>query len=411
MFHSKFFKRTAALVLALVLAASLIWAIPSSAEQINDATVKSYEAQIAELTAQQEELLQKLKETEDSISTAMERKQYVDQLIKSTSKKIQTAQSMIDDLDKQIEAKEALVKETEEKISAQRQAFLDRMAALHEDGNASYLELILGSTDIASMLTKIDYVNSMMEYDQKVIADLTSSKTELDKTLETLAASKDAQKAALALLEEEQSNNSALANESEAIIQQLNEDNAAWQSQYDNAVAAEKQLDAELQQYIKEQQEANRNNPIFNAGATDESGNIYIGSDFAWPIPVGGSSYGYISSHFGWRELNGYQDYHAATDIAAPHGTEIYASNGGVVLRSEWHDSYGYYVLIDHGNGISTLYAHMSLLNVSAGQTVSQGQVIGYVGNTGYSFGAHLHFEYRINGERVDAEQYVASPY
>ena len=73
MFHSKFFKRTAALVLALVLAASLIWAIPSSAEQINDATVKSYEAQIAELTAQQEELLQKLKETEDSISTAMER--------------------------------------------------------------------------------------------------------------------------------------------------------------------------------------------------------------------------------------------------------------------------------------------------------------------------------------------------
>ena len=110
-------------------------------------------------------------------------------------------------------------------------------------------------------------------------------------------------------------------------------------------------------------------------------------------------------------ELNRYQDYHAATDNAAPHGTEIYASNGGVVLRSEWHDSYGYYVLIDHGNGISTLYAHMSLLNVSAGQTVSQGQVIGYVGNTGYSFGAHLHFEYRINGERVDAEQYVASPY
>ena len=393
---------------AVTLSASLLWAIPSSAEQVNDATVKSYEDQIAELTAQQEALLQKLKETEASISNAMERKQYVDMLIKNTAKKIQTAEAMIADLDTQIAAKEALVKETEEKIKTQREAFLNRMAALHEDGNASYLELILGSTDIASLLTKMDYVNSMMEYDQKVIADLTTSKANLNKTLETLAASKKVQKEALVLLEEEQANNAALATESETIINQLYSDNAAWQSQYDNAVAAEKQLDAELQEYIKEQQNANKDNPAFNPGATDSQGNLYIGSEFAWPIPVG---VGYISSHFGPRRLNGYDDYHAATDIAAPHGTSIFASNGGVVIRSEWHDSYGYYVLIDHGNGISTLYAHMSLLNVSKGQTVSQGQVIGFVGNTGYSFGAHLHFEYRINGERCDAELYVASPY
>ena len=395
---------------AVTLSASLLWAIPSSAEQSNDATVKSYEDQIAELTAQQEALLQKINALDESINSAMERKQYVDQLIRSTSKKIQTAEAMLADLDTQIAAKEALVKETEEKIEAQREAFLNRMAALHEDGKVSYLELVLDAKSIGDFLNKLDSVNSMMEYDQKVINDLTTSKANLNKTLETLAASRKAQADALALLEEEQASNSELAAESEQIMASLEKDTAALQQQYDNAVAAEKQLDAELQEYIKEQQSANQSNPVFTPGATDNSGQLYIGSAFAWPIPVG---VGYISSHFGWRDLNGSSDFHGATDIAAPHGTSIFASNGGVVLRSEWHDSYGYYVLIDHGQGISTLYAHMSLLNVSAGQTVTQGQVIGFVGNTGYSFGAHLHFEYRINGQRVDPikDGGVAAPY
>ena len=339
----------------------------------------------------------------------MERKKLVDELIKNTSRKIQTAEAMIADLDAQIEAKEAQMAETEENIDIQREAFLNRMAALHEDGNASYLELILGSTDISSLLTKIDYVNTMMEYDRKVISELTASKAEIQTLSETLAASKKAQEDALALLEEEQASNLALAGESESIINELKNDEAAWQSQYDNAVAAEQQLDAELQEYIKEMQSANQNHPIFSGGNSgDNNYSQYIGGEYMWPLP---SNVGYISSHFGYRVLNGYQDLHQATDIAAPHGTPIYASNGGIILRSEWHDSYGNYVLIDHGNGISTLYAHMSMLNVSAGQAVAQGDVIGYVGNTGYSFGAHLHFEYRINGQRVDALNYVASPY
>lgn len=406
--HSKFIKRVLSAGVAVVSCAALIWAVPSSAEQINDATVKSYEDQIAELTAQQEALLAKLNEVEDSINTAMERKQYVDQLIKNTTQKIETAKAMKSDLDEQIAAKEAQIEETEQRIKDQREAFLNRMASLHEDGNASYLELVLGSTDIATLLTKIDYVNSMMEYDQKVISDLTASKEELARTVAALEESKSAQQAAIELLEAEQANNNALAEESEALISSLESDSSQWQAQYDSAVAAEAQLDAELQDYIKEMQNANQNNPIFSAGSTNDSGELYVGGEFAWPLPVG---VGYISSNFGYRVLNGYEDYHAATDIAAPHGTQIFASNGGIVLRAEWHDSYGYYVLIDHGNGISTLYAHMSLLNVSAGQAVTQGQVIGFVGNTGYSFGAHLHFEYRINGERVDAMNYVQSPY
>ena len=126
---SNLFKRIIAVTVALALSCPLLWAIPSSAEQSNDATVKSYEDQIAELTEQQNALLQKLQETEASINNAMDRKQDVDLLIKTTSKKIQTAEAMLADLEKQIAAKEELVKETEEKIKSQREAFLARMAA------------------------------------------------------------------------------------------------------------------------------------------------------------------------------------------------------------------------------------------------------------------------------------------
>ena len=129
---------------------------------------------------------------------------------------------------------------------------------------------------------------------------------------------------------------------------------------------------------------------------------------FGWPL----TDYYYISSHFGRRMLDGSYEYHAATDIAAGEGAPICAAGSGTVVRSEWNDYYGYYVLIDHGNGRSTLYAHQSQPPfVVEGDKVAYGQEIGLVGNTGYSFGARLHFEFRIGGERVDAEQYMTPPH
>lgn len=121
-----------------------------------------------------------------------------------------------------------------------------------------------------------------------------------------------------------------------------------------------------------------------------------------WPLPVG---QGYISCYFGESDPAGSPHY--AVDIAIAYGTPIYASNDGTVLKAESHSSYGYYVLIDHGEGRSTLYAHCSSLAAVAGQTVSKGQVIGYVGSTGFSTGNHLHFEFRINGNRTNPLNYV----
>ena len=374
---------------------ALICTAPSSAASVNDATVQSYEAQLAELSDKQQLAQQKIQETKDSIDSVMQYKQALDESIEYTAKKIMTAESMIEELKSQIEAKEKEISETEAKIEAQRDKFLKRMAAMQEDGNVTYLELILGSEDLTTFLTRVDYVNSMLEYDNKVISELRESKEQIRQSEAELEASIKVQEDVLGQLENDRSYYTTLSAESESSLSKLESDEAAWKAEYDNYVAAEAELNAQLESYIAEVQK--------------QSNRVYVGGEFMWPLPVNGSTG--ISSHFGGRTLNGIYEYHPATDIYAPTGTPIYASNAGEVIVSEWHDSYGNYVVIDHGDGKATLYAHMSIRSATVGQTVSQGDVIGQVGNTGYSFGSHLHFEFRLNGERVDPEQYVPSPY
>ena len=131
---------------------------------------------------------------------------------------------------------------------------------------------------------------------------------------------------------------------------------------------------------------------------------------FNWPLPVGGT----ITSHFGYRAdpYSGETSYHSGTDISVPEGTPILAAADGTVTTANatdpWGGSYGYHVILEHGGGLETLYAHCSAICVVPGQTVRQGEVIGYVGHTGRATGDHLHLEVRVNGERADAMGYYA---
>ena len=134
----------------------------------------------------------------------------------------------------------------------------------------------------------------------------------------------------------------------------------------------------------------------------------YTGGLMSWPLETGVSYY--VSSEYGWRSIYGVEDFHLAIDLACDSGTNVLAAAGGTVLRSEYHPSYGNYVLIDHGNGLSTLYAHMSSNNVGVGDSVAEGELIGWVGLTGNTFGYHLHFETRENGSTVNPRNYIALP-
>ena len=130
----------------------------------------------------------------------------------------------------------------------------------------------------------------------------------------------------------------------------------------------------------------------------------YVGGSASWVLEYG-TPYT-VSSEWGKRELYGVYDYHLGIDLACAAGTMIHAYNAGTVLISEYHYSYGNYVLIDHGGGLQTLYAHMSERAVSAGDWVESGEIIGYVGMTGTAYGYHLHFEVRENGEVQNPRNY-----
>lgn len=409
----KLLKKVVSLAVITGILCSCFLITPTNADKITNATIESYEQQLAENKKKQEQYLEELKNLQDAQAAAFEQKAIIDKAIEANL----VQRNLIDNLIKELEAEIAELDKQEiqlkEEMENRKQIFLKRMAAMQEEGNASYLDLVLSANDITDFLARLDYVNSMLEYDQKLIEDL-------EKDQEKLNANREEKKTAIA-------SQTALIEQLDLEMEEFKEIEAKQKANLD-AIASDinyqqdvinkgNQLLEEINNDIeKELAEEQRRQELAAEAAKKEEQNgdssnptpkppVATGK-FMWPLTTG-----YISSHFGYRTYPD-KDFHGATDIAAPTGTPIYASAGGTVMRSEWHDSYGYYVLINHGldekgNQITTLYAHMSVKFAVAGREVTQGEIIGQVGNTGYSFGSHLHFEYRINGQRMDPENYV----
>lgn len=383
--------RSNALFLALILAVSAI-IIPSAVmTEAVDSTTKSYQDQIAELNKKQAQLKKKIDSLKSDINNATAYKNNLDELSDVTQNKISAAEALTAELELSIANTEEQIAEKETAIEATFNKFLDRMAVSYEEGEASYLSILLGSEDMGDFLTKMDLVSSMLEYDRDLKNQYKSEKEDLEKTRESLKEAKTLQEETLAELEEDKAYYDALLEKQNAYISSLESDKKTATSAYEAAVAQNNELNNQLKNYLKSLQQSN------------SSSYVYDGNGFAWPL----EGYSTVSSGYGWRTLGGVRDFHLGIDIPAPTGTPIHASSGGVVLKSVMHGSYGNYVLIDNGSGYSTLYAHMSRRAVSVGQTVTQGQVIGYVGTTGYVTGAHLHFEIRVNGETTNPLNYV----
>lgn len=380
-----------ALLAGIILFAGTSSSYPTAkAAEVNDSNVQSMEEEIKNLQKEQDKLLSQINSVKNEASKTAEYKQYMDSLVTATSQKMNLANALVEELEAKIADSETKIAEAEASIAATQDKVVERLRYAQENGNVSELELILDAKGMSDFLSRLDKVNSMMEYDRKVMTEYIDHKNQLEEYKTTLEASKQTQSETLEQLEKDKASYEQISAENAAYMQSLQNDQAAFEREYQKIVAAEEALNAELTAYIKQMQAQNAVVPS--------------GEGFMRPLPQG---VGYISSKFGWRKLNGRDDYHAATDIACAQNTPIYAADSGKVLRAEWHWSYGNYVLIDHGGGLSTLYAHCTSLATSAGASVNKGQVIGYVGQTGSAWGYHLHLEVRVNGERVNPAGYV----
>lgn len=297
--------------------------------------------------------------------------------------------------------------------------FLDLLRMSYEEGTANYLEILLGAESFTDFLARIDRVSGLIRYSDGIMGTLTEQQALLDAKYAQLQVDLEAHEEAIAAHESKQEELAAWKQENESEIAIIEADiekltgeqgtyknlaemlDADFEAEVAEAIAAENKRREEIA-IQKELEEERRRQEALAEAIRKQS--------FLWPLPL---SWDYISYKYGYRTISelGYNNkFHYGIDVPAYRGTDIYASKAGKVLIAKYHTSYGNYVLIDHGDGYQTLYAHASKLYVKAGQYVDQGQLIAAVGTTGTSTGNHLHFEVRVNGDKRDPLDYVKMP-
>ncbi len=372
-------------MLSVFVAAALLGTavLPAGAVTQND--IQAIKNQLSSVTARKEEAEAQLAAIRGDLSRAQEQVELVQGQVLLTEQQVSAGRELLAQYDAQIEEKQQEIAGLEEKEARQMEEFYQQVRWMEETGETSIFSVLFQAGSFADLLEYAMLVGDIMDYSDRIVKELQATQAELGEAREALQASRDQQAQVQRELE---TNLVALEDqraEARAVLAQI----AASESEYAQKAAQLAAEEAEAEQSLKEAEERWAAQIAAN-GAT---------GDWYWPVP----GYYTITSFFGWRDLYGSADNHTGTDIGVPQGVEIHAAQAGVVTLSRYNSSYGNYCIINHGNGYATLYAHqMQLPLVKVGDTVSKGQAIGYVGNTGNSFGAHLHFELRVNGVRDD---------
>lgn len=378
-------------IFAVVLAAALVLPLaPDSlivpASAVTQAEIDKLKDNANDLKNQQKELQNQLKSIQADKSKALEQKSLLEQQINATQAEINNISSQIQKYDELISQKQTELAKAEEEEKAQYELFCKRVRAMEEQGEVSYWSILFSSSDFADLLDNAMMVDEIMAYDNQVMDQLIAIREQIAQDKADLETARQEQQSAKEEQEAAKANLKSQEAEVDALISQIS-------SQEDQVEKAHAQLQAAAAAVDKEIAAAEKELAAQISNVVSESG-------FMWPLP----GYNTLSSLYGGRThpVTGRPNNHTGIDIPAPRNTPIKAAKSGVVTTSTYNSSYGNYVVVSHSDGTSTLYAHMNKRAASKGQTVSQGQVIGYVGTTGSSTGNHLHFEVRVNGSRRD---------
>ncbi|WP_242961122.1 murein hydrolase activator EnvC family protein [Flavonifractor sp. An91] len=381
-----------AAVLALLMLLPMVSMIISSAGAVTQSEIDALKKEQEESQAKQDALKDQLADLEADQAAAQEKRQLLTEQLNAINAEIANIDAQISYYDGEIAQKEEERKEAEAREAEQYDLFCQRVRMMEEQGTVSYWSILFNAESFSDLLDRIADVDAVMAYDNEVMDQLIATREELERVQGELESARAEEQAAKEQQEAKKAEQQAKVAEAQALVDQINADTAEVNRQLDAESAAASEIQAEIAQKQKQLEEERKQN------------NIVISSEtgYLWPLP----GYYRLSSLFGYRihPITGVAHSHTGIDIPASGGTPILAAKSGQVVTSAYHYSYGNYVVIDHGNGNSTLYAHMSSRAVSESQMVTQGQVIGYVGTTGSSTGNHLHFEVRDNYTRVDPE-------
>ena len=398
MANNKLSMRIAAVLLSTTMLASVpLTTIYAEDEDLNN--------QLSGIQQQMEEAGNKKANAEVTITNVSEQLHQIRVELDQATANLKNYEQQRMAVENEIVKNEKLLAEAQARLSKREGVFNKRVRDIYINGRLSYLEVIIGAKDFSDFANRVEMLKRIIDADIKLISSIKTEREEISQRKATL----EADRAKVVELENK-------AREAQAVIQKKKDEQSAILAQAQNDKAVAEQMQADLQassdaiRAMLQQRAAER--AAAAAAAAQAAQSSGGGSDYtyvqgtgqlAWPVS------GVITSGFGWREhpIFGRQIFHSGIDIGVDEGTPVHAADSGTVVYSGWMDGYGYAVVIDHGNGISTLCAHNSDLAVSEGQSVSKGTVIAYAGSTGNATGPHVHFEVRVNGDPVNPLGYL----
>lgn len=338
---------------------------------------------------------------QNKISGVKKQKQSIYSQIAKLENQINTVQNELEGINNQIASTnnsisvttEALDKAIEE-LGEYKDLYGQRLRAMYMSGTSGYLEIILSSKSFSQFISRIDVVKRIMEHDSDILVDMREKQESIEKKKTEL----EGQKSKLLGLKQQSSSKkselSVASRENKDLYSKLNSDQKELEKALDEEIKESKQIEAEIQAIL---------------AASKNSNLAYSGKRYCVVYNSEAGRTIRVTSSFGNRFHPVLKVYklHTGMDLGVPSGTPVHAMADGEVIIAKYSSAYGNYVVINHGSGISTLYAHNSKLLVSVGDKVEGGQVISKSGNTGYSTGAHLHFEVRKNGTPIEPAPYL----
>lgn len=354
--------------------------------------------ELTDLQTQQEELQNQINEANGELENVQDELSENLKQVQKLDEKIQTSQTELEELNSKIDTLQISINEVQEKLivaeenyNRQEEALEKRLVAMYESSDTQYLDVILTSKNISEFLSNYFLITEIANYDTELMEDMKSEKDEIEQTKQKL----DKEQQELATIKKNQIKTAQILENTKTVRENYIE----------KLSNKEKDVQAQIDEYNQRFQEINSEILAIAQTGLDTQ---YIGGELAWPVP----GYTRISSKYGMRThpITGVYKLHTGVDIIAPMGANFIAANDGIVVKAGYNAAYGNMVIVDHGGGISTLYAHGSEIPVKVGDIVKRGEtVVLKVGSTGYSTGAHAHFEVRINGVVTDPMPYITN--
>lgn len=386
-----------ALIIVVLMVLSLLSGIVISGINANaQSSVSSMQKELDDIAKKKEALENELNIISEKKEEELQKKSILDEQINSTRDEINILDNMISTLDSQLEAAEDELDKAQKQIEENLELSKNRIRSAYEQGDASMLEILAQSKNLYDLISKVEIVSRITEKDNEIIDSIKENKAIIEKKRSEIKANKEENEKAAKQLASKKNQLEKKQSASEALIDEINNDEAATKRAVEAAEAAEAQLQNEIRAALA-------------AASSNSSPGFVDSGDFMWPLD---SKYRNITSPFGYRThpVTGVYKLHTGCDISSSgiRGASIYAAKGGTVMKAGYNRGYGNYILINHGDGYATLYGHADTLLVSAGQVVNKGDVIGYVGSSGYSTGPHLHFEVIKNGEYTNPLSYFS---